>query len=289
LKNSNWTGTYFFEIPAVISETFHASIQKMPPRIMRQVTSIGASFDTARDISYLHNAIDLSRLEKMNALIRASIFFQLNLDGDMRELEKYLPKELAHKIEAFNPFLDSYNPLIQIRSYAPLNFLIPLLSDLDQEFIQKSLNPPTDFSRNLEFKELRKKIWRLEAHGIEETKGGIANLANLILEGKLRSTIHLGPIGDGEMVNPAWFSGEHGPYLVFSEIGYEHVAYLIKNELERNFLHRVIDLSVTQNLLSIEEAIISKRRILTFEDVRGIEEKHFETAETLAAFIETRT
>ncbi|MBS3127183.1 hypothetical protein J4228_03390 [Candidatus Woesearchaeota archaeon] len=140
----------------------------------------------------------------------------------------------------------------------------------------------------------------LAAQGIEEDKGGMRNMLNIMLEGEVRFG-QTGPLVKGL---PEWAAGPHGPYYVvldeskrvfrtaddplfrYSPVTFPedaHVAYLVPLEADRELVSRALDEAVKKNLLTAAErdAILSKT--ITYDDYLRLPDEALQGPQELAA------
>ena len=168
----------------------------------------------------------------------------------------------------------------EIRRYDLEHPLVFQVSDLNERVLKR---------RNL-----------LAAHGVEEAKGGMRNMLNIMLEGEVRFG-QTGPLAKG---NPQFFAGDHGPYYVvldeskrvfrkaddplfrYSPTTFPedaHVAYIIPLEQDRELVSRALDEAVNKNLITAAErdAILSKT--ITYDDYLRLPDEALKGPQQLAA------
>jgi hypothetical protein len=64
-----------------------------------------------------------------------------------------------------------------------------------------------------------------------------------------------------------------------------NLAYIVRDEEEKNFLIRAINVAEVFGLLSSQESSDSKKRIFSFLDIQRIPAEHFKSNATLESFI----
>jgi hypothetical protein len=125
-------------------------------------------------------------------------------------------------------------------------------------------------------------------HGVEVMKGGKVSLLNIMLEGAgiLRWS---GPFG--ELSNPQWFAAPHGPYYIMLNLSainrqmgandaliQQHIydestmkAFLVPDKKSLAFFTEHLEYAAQMGILTVEEAINLKRKLITYDEFLRLE------------------
>lgn len=171
---------------------------------------------------------------------------------------------------------------------APIRFHLPadsVLAELYPDFKDMDIfSRIYFFSRNLDDELNRKEKQILAqgfnnfkcAHGIENLKGGVRNLLNVMIEGVLRAP-HTGGLMTGM---PEFVAGAHGPYYVICNPTYidviakrrglweedAQVAFLVPDSADRTFLERGLSKAVELGYITEDEKIRGLHKVLTYDE-----------------------
>lgn len=113
-------------------------------------------------------------------------------------------------------------------------------------------------------------------HGIENAKGGIRNLLNIMIEGVLRAP-YSGGLNDGPSDIAA---GPHGPYYVVLNPAYDsvvskrcflwkeraQVAFLVPQAEDRQFLEKGLSLAVERGYITEREKKRALAKVITYQE-----------------------
>lgn len=125
----------------------------------------------------------------------------------------------------------------------------------------------------------------LQGHGIEEGKGGIRTLANILVEQRIAPTTTWGHMnvcwGPLDMnLDPSMSAGRHGPYFVILDPGWvvkhdtgrgipaaAHIAYIVPKRSDVERLKIALDQAVDLRMMHPFEADECARKLVCYEDV----------------------
>lgn len=138
------------------------------------------------------------------------------------------------------------------------NVLSPELSGKKDQILAKGFN---DF---------------INVHGVEEAKGGIKNLLNMMIEGVVRAP-YTGRLEEGM---PEFVAGPHGPYYVildprYSSTAYRRkglwkedavVAFLVPSHENRSFLDKGLTIAVERGFITKEEKKKALKKVITYDE-----------------------
>ncbi|MDP2905783.1 MAG: hypothetical protein Q8O22_05720 [Candidatus Omnitrophota bacterium] len=168
------------------------------------------------------------------------------------------------------------------------------IKDITEKYRDPWLTERLDFSQiGSEWKETRKKTddektqefreqdeifaigerHNIMAHGVEEAKGGLRNLLNIILEGRLRSNAagewFIGELSGG---NSEYKSGPHGPFYAVINAGMEpntngaFLWYLVPNTKDQTALRVAIAQASRQGLINSELVANEGQKVITYSE-----------------------
>ncbi|NGX33892.1 MAG: hypothetical protein K1060chlam1_00234 [Candidatus Anoxychlamydiales bacterium] len=179
----------------------------------------------------------------------------------------------------------NFNPTLSDVEYMPIyECLIYLEDSAFKAFFQRCLYglsfSQTSLHNDLK-KEFCEKGFALQGHGMGYSKRGLRNLANLILEGKLRDIINIGPIGKPEAIPLKDFTcAAHGPfYLLVKDnadeiyLQKEHLAYIVPEVIDKELLISIITIAFIKGILSEEQKKLNIARIFTIQEFLNLPDK----------------
>ena len=212
----------------------------------------------------------------------------------LRENSHYIPKEC-------------------LRFPPPVRFKLPvdsILEELDPSLKseQESIMPGFNFLTRIKplDTELRQKQKEILAegfngfncvHGVENLKGGIRTVFNIMLEGVLRAT-WTGALIDGM---PEYVAGPHGPYYVILDPSFlsttkagnrmglwseeAQIAFLVPQEEDRQFLDKGLKKAVERGYITEEEKLRALQKVITYDEFIQLPNRERHSENRLAQYL----
>ncbi len=298
---------------ANLSKSKSAIMAGYPEKIQRRLKSIIQHYNPDADLAFIRaHSSEVSSMifvtcVQEKTILELRLMMQLHLaKARIRIFYHFILNEnraqFTEVLNGYTPPQDVTGPFriysrhggspMQITTRTPCEYVLlyELLSNATDEELHSfkgvTNRVPVTLEKQLEF---RRKMQNFDAHGIELDKGGIANLTNLILEGKLRQTMYTGPIGNGDYRMPDTFSGDHGPYYILTKNTRDHLAYIVPDARDKEVLTTFLERAQILSLIAPTEKTDLLKRLFTYDEIKDLSSDQVAHSEALETFISTRT
>ena len=186
-----------------------------------------------------------------------------------------LLKRLIHEVDVENKFpyfLEIVKSPLTLDNPSARNFCADALSakvlatDECTALSERGSGCVADLDQR-EVDQLRDVIPDFYAQGIDQLKGGLTSMLNIILEGGIRAG-QSGPLGDRSAYATNVFSGTHGPFFVLTKSNTTQIiAYSVPKESDRQILFAVLDRAGDEGVLKAAFVEEVKAQVYTHKEI----------------------